>query len=76
MSPGDLLALYSDGITESFNTAEEEFGEQRLIDALWRHRNLPAQDLLTSIVGDVREFSRDEQHDDVTLIVATCRALD
>jgi serine phosphatase RsbU (regulator of sigma subunit)/predicted enzyme related to lactoylglutathione lyase len=74
--PEDILALYTDGITESFNAAEEDFGEQRLIDALWRHRNLPSQGLLTSILDEVREFGRDEQHDDITLIVAKCHTAD
>src|SRR6266436_2316287 len=35
---GDTLALYTDGITESYNSADEQFGEQRLIEALQRHR--------------------------------------
>jgi serine phosphatase RsbU (regulator of sigma subunit) len=71
---GDLLALYTDGVTESFNTAGEEFGEQRLTEALRRHRQLPSPDLLTAIVDEVRRFSPDEQHDDITLIVAKCMA--
>jgi serine phosphatase RsbU (regulator of sigma subunit)/catechol 2,3-dioxygenase-like lactoylglutathione lyase family enzyme len=70
---GDTLALYSDGVTESFNDAGEEFGERRLVEALRRHRELPSQDLLTSIVGEVRQFSHQEQQDDITLIVAKCR---
>ena len=69
---GDTLALYTDGITESYNSAEEEFGEQRLIEALRRHRELPSQALLASIVDDVQQFSPHEQHDDITLIVAKC----
>ena len=36
--PGDTLALYTDGITESFNDAGEEFGEHRLVESLRRHR--------------------------------------
>ncbi len=44
--PGDTLALYTDGITESYNAAEEEFGEQRLIAALQRSRELSSQSLL------------------------------
>jgi serine phosphatase RsbU (regulator of sigma subunit) len=67
---GDLLALYTDGITESFNDADEEFGEQRLIEALWRHREQPPGALLGAIVEEVRQFSPHEQHDDITLIVA------
>jgi catechol 2,3-dioxygenase-like lactoylglutathione lyase family enzyme len=71
---GDTLALYTDGVTESFNDAGEEFGEQRLVEALRRHHKLCPKDLLTSIVGDVRQFSPHEQHDDITLIVARCQA--
>jgi serine phosphatase RsbU (regulator of sigma subunit)/catechol 2,3-dioxygenase-like lactoylglutathione lyase family enzyme len=71
--PGDTLVLYTDGITESFNDAEEEFGEQRLIDAVERHRELSAQAVIASIVDEVRRFSASEQHDDITLIVAKCR---
>jgi phosphoserine phosphatase RsbU/P len=72
--PGDTLALYTDGITEAFNPAEEDFGEHRLIAALRRHRELPSQSLLASIVDEVRQFSPHEQHDDITLIVAKCRS--
>jgi serine phosphatase RsbU (regulator of sigma subunit) len=72
--PGDTLALYTDGITEAFSPAEEEFGEHRLIASLRRHRDLPSQSLLDSIVDEVRQFSPHEQHDDITLIVAKCRA--
>jgi serine phosphatase RsbU (regulator of sigma subunit)/catechol 2,3-dioxygenase-like lactoylglutathione lyase family enzyme len=73
LSPGDTLALYTDGVTESFNDAEEEFGEPRLIAALRRHPDLSPQALLSSIVDEVRQFSPREQHDDITLIVAKCR---
>ena len=69
---GDALALYTDGITESFNDTGEEFGERRLVEALRRHRELPSRALLASIVEEVRQFSPHEQHDDVTLIVAKC----
>lgn len=72
--PGDTLALYTDGITEAFSPAEEEFGEHRLIASLRRHRDLPSQSLLASIVDEVHQFSPHEQHDDITLIVAKCRA--
>jgi serine phosphatase RsbU (regulator of sigma subunit) len=70
---GDTLLLYTDGITESFNQRGEEFGEQRLIEVLCRHRGLSAQALLGSVVGEVQQFSSHEQHDDITLIVAKGR---
>jgi serine phosphatase RsbU (regulator of sigma subunit)/catechol 2,3-dioxygenase-like lactoylglutathione lyase family enzyme len=70
--PGDTLALYTDGITEAFNPDREEFGEDRLVEALRRHRALPPCELLSSVVEEVRRFSPHEQHDDITLIVAKC----
>jgi len=70
--PGDTLVLYTDGITESFNDTEEEFGEQRLIEALRRNRDLRPPAIIASIVDEVQRFSSREQHDDITLIVAKC----
>jgi serine phosphatase RsbU (regulator of sigma subunit)/catechol 2,3-dioxygenase-like lactoylglutathione lyase family enzyme len=72
ITPGDILALYTDGITESFNHDGEEFGESRLLDSLRRHRTLSPQAALTSIVDEVLHFSLQEQHDDITLILAKC----
>lgn len=73
LSPGDVLALYTDGITESSNGTGEEFGEERLAAALRRYRELPPQQLLESVVDEVRNFCACEQQDDITLIVARCR---
>jgi serine phosphatase RsbU (regulator of sigma subunit) len=68
--PGDTLALYTDGITESSNDAGEEFGEQRLREVLRQHRGLRSQKLLESVFEEVRRFNPNEQQDDITLIVA------
>jgi serine phosphatase RsbU (regulator of sigma subunit)/catechol 2,3-dioxygenase-like lactoylglutathione lyase family enzyme len=73
LSSGDVLALYTDGVTESFNPDGEEFGEERLVDSLRHHRDEPASRIVSAIVADIQHFSPDEQHDDVTLIVAKCR---
>jgi serine phosphatase RsbU (regulator of sigma subunit)/catechol 2,3-dioxygenase-like lactoylglutathione lyase family enzyme len=73
LAPGDLLALYTDGITESFNHHGEEFGEPRLLESLRRHRTLSPQAALASMVDEVLHFSPQEQHDDITLILAKCR---
>ena len=70
LGPGDLLALYTDGVTESPDRDEQEFGEQRLIDSLLRHSNLPAEQTARAVVDDVLAFSTREQFDDITLIVA------
>jgi len=71
--PGDSFALYTDGITESRNDDDEEFGEQRLLDVLWRHRDGSSQDAVRAVVEEVRRFSTHEQQDDITLIVAKHR---
>jgi serine phosphatase RsbU (regulator of sigma subunit)/catechol 2,3-dioxygenase-like lactoylglutathione lyase family enzyme len=73
LCPGDTLAIYTDGITEAFNHANEEFGEERLIDSLRRHRQLPAQSMISAVVDEVRQFSGYEQYDDITLTIAKCR---
>ena len=67
------MALYTDGVTESFNRDGEEFGESRLVEALRRHRNLPLPNLLASLVDTVRSFSPHEQQDDITMLVARCK---
>ncbi len=70
---GDTLALYTDGITEFFNDAGQDFGEERLIEALRRHRGLSPHAMLEATIGNVQRFSRHEQHDDITLTIAKCR---
>jgi serine phosphatase RsbU (regulator of sigma subunit) len=73
LNAGDLLAIYTDGITEAFDAQEDEFGEARLVETLQTHRDLPPADLVSAIYDGVRRFSPHEQHDDMTLIVARCR---
>jgi phosphoserine phosphatase RsbU/P len=70
--PGDLLAIYTDGITEAFNPSGEEFGEERLIETLHRSRDLSPRDLIATVFDEVHRFNPHEQRDDVTLIVAKC----
>ena len=73
LSAGDAVVIYTDGVTESFNEADEEFGEQRLIDAILRHRELRPEELMRAVMEDVRQFGVDERQDDITLIVAKRR---
>lgn len=70
---GDTLALYTDGVTEACSPDGEEFGEQRLLDRLKHHRDLPCGDLVSAVIDEVRRYSPHEQQDDITLIVAKCR---
>ena len=70
LETGDTLAVYTDGVTESLDTAGEEFGEERLVEALWRHHASPARAALESVLRNVRQWSAGEPQDDVTLILA------
>lgn len=73
LESGDTLVLYTDGVTESFNEREEEFGEQRLIASLHRTQDHSAETVVRSVLSDLRAFSPHEQRDDITLIVARRR---
>jgi serine phosphatase RsbU (regulator of sigma subunit) len=71
---GDTLALYTDGVTEAVNGNGDEYGEQRLLDCLLRHRDLPSHSLVSAVIDEVRRYSPHEQQDDITLVVAKCKA--
>jgi len=73
LAPGDLLALYTDGVTETFDASYDEFGEPRLLDGLKRRRHSPVQNIIDGVFADVQTFGAGEQFDDITLIVARCR---
>lgn len=73
LQAGDMLALYTDGITEAYNDKGQEFGEESLIERLRQHREQSCQSALEAITSEVRSFSNGEQHDDITLIVAKCK---
>lgn len=70
LKSGDLLIMYTDGITEAMHEGGEEFGEERLIRFAQKHRNESAREIIHQIHAEVIEFS--EKHlpnDDITLIV-------
>jgi serine phosphatase RsbU (regulator of sigma subunit) len=69
---GDTLLLYTDGVTEATNKAGDEFGEDRLVQALKAHTMVPVSILLRRIVDAVREFSGCERQDDMTVAAARC----
>jgi stage II sporulation SpoE-like protein/glyoxalase/bleomycin resistance protein/dioxygenase superfamily protein len=58
----------------AFDASGEEFGEQRLVEALKQHTTKPAKHTLSSVVEQIQTFNLSEQHDDITLIVAKCTA--
>lgn len=67
---GDLLVLYTDGVVEVFNGAQEQFGNERLEEVASRVRGRSAGDVLREIVAATRAFSGPAiTHDDSTLVV-------
>jgi sigma-B regulation protein RsbU (phosphoserine phosphatase) len=67
---GDAFIFYSDGISEAMNAASGEFGSERLIGVIERHRTEPAQAIADAIFAAVYEFCGGaEQNDDRTVVV-------
>jgi phosphoserine phosphatase RsbU/P len=70
MAPGDVLVLYTDGITEALNPEDEEFGEARLLEAARLHSGLPVRDMAASIERTLDAFARGVPfHDDRTIVI-------
>jgi serine phosphatase RsbU (regulator of sigma subunit) len=70
ISCGDILVVYSDGVTEARNGSGEFFGEERLLAAVRANASLSAKRLAKAIAEAVRDFGGKEQDDDLTLLVA------
>jgi sigma-B regulation protein RsbU (phosphoserine phosphatase) len=68
VGPGDLLAVFSDGVTEA-TCGDEEFGEARFVDALRALGPRPAAEIVDAILSDVQQFSAGTPSDDLTLLV-------
>jgi sigma-B regulation protein RsbU (phosphoserine phosphatase) len=67
--PGDVLLLYTDGITEQRNPTGEMFGEDRLVDFLRANRNLPPDALQNALLRAVMDFGAGRQEDDITSVI-------
>lgn len=74
MLPGDLLALYTDGVSEAMDEDERFYGEERFVDLLRRNRTEPCHEILREVLGEVRAFSGGAgQTDDVTVLIVRRR---
>jgi len=70
INPGDVLVIYSDGITDSVNEKDEEFGESRLIDVVRRYRSRTASQLRDRVEGAIEEFiGTCSPIDDTTIVI-------
>lgn len=68
--PGDLLVLYTDGVTEATNASGEEYGRERMVEAVKAHSNLSARDLIAHLETEVLNWTDGlGAGDDVTFFV-------
>jgi serine phosphatase RsbU (regulator of sigma subunit) len=71
--PGDLLVMYSDGVPDAVNSANDVYGVGRLRALLEVHRSAPAKVVCSAIFNDVFEFRGNAPaFDDITVLVARC----
>lgn len=70
LTSGDIIILYTDGITEAINEKREQFKEERLSELVIEDQSLSAQDIIKKVLEGIRIFSgKQPQFDDITLIV-------
>lgn len=69
LEPGDLLVLYSDGVTESRSERNEQFGIDRLCRLIEAHADRSVDDITTTVLQEVERW-QSSQIDDVTILVA------
>ena len=69
LNPGDLVLVFSDGVTEAVNNAGELFGDERLSAFLRANVNLTAREVKDGLLEEVQSFTRGQpQGDDITVI--------
>jgi sigma-B regulation protein RsbU (phosphoserine phosphatase) len=70
LSPGDVIVLYTDGITEAMNPQSDLFGESRLSRIVEEHGHLESSELRERIMREIEAFvGSADQHDDMTMIL-------
>ncbi len=73
MREGDVVVMYTDGVTEAMNALEQEYGEERLISVIRANAESDAAGIQDAIVRDVRRFTNDTYSDDITMLVVKAR---
>jgi len=73
MEAGDILCIYTDGITEATGKNGEEFGEACLLEVLRASRDLEAASIVQKVEQAVEQFRSGEQEDDLTIVIARAR---
>ncbi len=74
LAPNDVLALYTDGVSEVRDHTQSQFGCKQLAERLRRYRDFPAHDIAGRILREVTSFAGPTQFDDATLVVIKVQA--
>jgi len=70
INPGEVIVFYTDGVTEVFNDQGEQFGLDRLVALVKKHKNDSSEKIQNAIFDAVKNFaSKDHAFDDLTMIV-------
>jgi phosphoserine phosphatase RsbU/P len=70
LKEGDVLVLYTDGVTEAHSDTGELFGEARLCRSIYAHRGAPPEQMIDGVLGDVLAFTGQTSFtDDVSMVV-------
>ena len=70
LCPGDIVVLYTDGVTEAMNYREEFYGKERLADVVGRSCHKKAKEIIDRILEDIKSFIGEKKHhDDLTLVI-------
>ena len=74
LRPGDLMVLFTDGISETMNTRDEEWGEERLIATLGSLDGAKPEAIVQNVFQQADKFAGEApQHDDMTIVVIAVR---
>jgi sigma-B regulation protein RsbU (phosphoserine phosphatase) len=70
LAPGDIVVLYTDGVTEMRNDNEEEYGQKRVGKLIAENSHLGADQIVSKLIEDLEAFRGTKQpHDDTTALV-------
>jgi sigma-B regulation protein RsbU (phosphoserine phosphatase) len=70
LQAGDVILMYTDGVSEAMNEKEEEFGENRIMEFIQQNLTLPTEEIVAGLEKSVEVFTGDRMFtDDFTLIL-------
>ena len=74
LTPGDMLIVFSDGVSEALSAAGDEYGESRIVTVVQKNASAEPQQMLEAVFADVRAFAQGAaQSDDITAMVLRYR---